>query len=130
MLDLALVFEQFLPQFLRLFFILHALVLKQFLPQFLRLSFWLYTLGPALVFAVFLLQFLMLSFWQSMQRSYSCLCRVSSSVSKARFRALLVLSFTSLVPSPSYTKREKGSGLKGRTSAFSRNAIIGNSGVR
>ena len=38
--------------------------------------------------------------------------------------------YTSLVPSPSYAKREKGSGQKGRTSTSSWNAIIGNSGVR
>ena len=31
----------------------------------------------------------------------------------------------SLVPSPSYTKREKGSGEKGRTTVSLRNAIIG-----
>ena len=41
-----------------------------------------------------------------------------------------VLIALSLVPSPSYAKREKGSGQKGRTSASGWNAIIGNSGVR
>ena len=43
---------------------------------------------------------------------------------------LTLLNKLVLCASPSYAKREKGSGQKDRTNASGWNAIIGNSGVR